>query len=205
MKLWRKKKHSKKTSRLPVYLLLAVVATMLATTGTLAKYSSQFSASTVLNVAAFAGGGSFDFDLDEDLENMYPADTRTVYFAVQNYEDGQDCDVAMEYQVRLETTGNLPLNFTLRRKTDGGNEKGEAVGALEISAPAAGEEPIPGVTYVAAGGKLPVASADDGRTVHAYELEVSWPPEYNDMKYSGKVDEVTVTVIAEQVRPDGEE
>ena len=84
-------KHMRHRPRLLRYLLLAAVVTMLGTTGTLAKYSSQFGTSLSARTAAFAGGGTLDFDLS--LENMAPGDTRTVQFTVQNYDGERNCEV----------------------------------------------------------------------------------------------------------------
>ena len=107
-------KHMRHRPRLLRYLLLAAVVTMLGTTGTLAKYSSQFGTSLSARTAAFAGGGTLDFDLS--LENMAPGDTRTVQFTVQNYDGERNCEVALEYEIAIDTMGNLPLTFTLRGK-----------------------------------------------------------------------------------------
>lgn len=205
MKLPVKKKHSKKTSRLPLFLLLAVVVTMLSTTGTLAKYSSQFSGTMTAEIAAFAGGGSMDFTLE--LEDMCPGDREITYFTVRNYEGDQNCDVAMEYEIQVETTGNLPLTFALVGTEEEGAGAGAPAGGLT---PAGGDSEesgaAGGITYLATGGKLPVAGGESGVQVqHKYELQITWPEDRNDAAYSTEVDQIIVTVTAVQARPtDGE-
>ena len=193
MKLPVKKKHSKKTSRLPLLLLLAVVATMLGTTGTLAKYTSSFSGKLSVEFAAFAGGGSMDFDLP--LEDMYPGVNRTTKFTVRNYDDGRDCQVNTDYEIRIETMGNLPLEFTLRPLED--NEDGGGYNALvgeltEIDGSSAGK------TLLFSGGKLPYVEEEGDRKAHTYQLQVTWPESKNSSDYSKEVDFVTVTVTAKQ-------
>lgn len=179
-------KHMKKPSRLLLYLLLAVVVTMLAATDTLAKYSSQFSTSLSAKVAAFAGGGTLDFDLA--LEDMAPGDTRTVQFTVQNYDGERDCEVAMDYEIVIDTMGNLPLSFTLLGKKEAGDgeENSRLAGPLDQN-------------LTAGGGKLPVAGGEEGgRRQHTYELSISWPKEETNEDYSYEIDLVTVTVTTKQ-------
>ena len=206
MKLPAKKKHSRKTSRLPLYLLLAVVVTTLATTGTLARYRSEFGATANMEVAAFAGGGTLDFNLDVDLGNMYPNETRTTTFTVQNYEGDKKCDVVMDYDIRVDTAGNLPLTFTLRGKRDNDGENSVLAGDFEAvpgEDSSAGGGPAGGKTFVASGGRLPIAGGTDGRpTQHTYQLEVTWEKTENDIQYLGEIDKVTVTVTAVQARPE---
>ena len=203
-------KHRKKSSRLPLYLLLAVLVTSLATTGTLAQYRSEFIATADMKVAAFAGGGALNFDLDVDLNNMYPGEKRITVFTVQNYDGEKECDVAMDYEVRLETQGNLPLEFTLvgTKNSDGEHNELAAREFTELSGPAEGEggeeTPASGKRYLSSGGQLPVASENGQAVQHKYELEILWPLDRNDSVYSGVVDAITVTVTAVQVNPNGE-
>lgn len=186
-----KMKHYKKTSRLPVYLLLAVVATMLAATGTLAKYTSRFNGTVSMQTAAFAGGGSMDFDLS--LENMSPGETRTTRFTVQNYEDGRECDVEMEYEIKIDTMGNLPLTFSLLGQKEAGDGDSTLVGELNDQ-------------LLATGGKLPISGGAEGKKrKHSYELSIRWPATETDGDYSEEIDMVTVTVTTKQVQPAEEE
>lgn len=183
-----------KKSRLLQYLLLAVLATGLAATGTLAKYTSLFSANAIMQVAAFAGGGTVDFDIE--LESMTPGTVRTMQFKVQNYDEEQDCEVALNYDIEVKTTGNLPLSFSLVGAKQSGDscEKSVLAGALDSS-------------LKAVGGKLPVAAdtTNGGRKQHVYELSVSWPEGETDEDYSREIDMVTVIVTTTQEAPDTEE
>ena len=197
MKLPAKKRHSKKTSRLPLLLLLAVVVTMAGTTGTLAKYASSFSGQLSVEIAAFAGGGSMDFDLP--LEDMYPGITRTTKFTVRNFESGQDCQVNMDYEIKIETMGNLPLEFTLRPAPE--NETGNGYNALAENRTET-DGGTAGKTILFSGGKLPYVGEESDKTEHTYQLQVTWPEAKNSSVFSNEVDFVTVTVTAEQAALD---
>lgn len=182
-----KGKHARRGhSRLLPYLLLAAVVTGLTATGTLAKYSSSFSADVSAEVAAFAGGGTMNFEVA--LEDMVPGSARTVQLAVQNYDEQQDCEVQLDYEIQVETTGNLPLTFQLIGKKEAGDENADSVlaGALDS-------------TLKASGGKLPLAS--ESRTRHTYELSITWPQEATDWDYSQEIDMLTVTVTTVQADP----
>lgn len=179
-------------------LLLAAVITSLFANGTMAKYSSSFTGSGVVNVAAFAGGAD-TASFNVAVSGLSPGGTSTVKFAVQNYEGDKNCEVAMTYEVQVETTGNLPLSFTLSSNAGDAGPYNQPVGQLT----AADTEKL---KYTATGGKLPVAvgeeSGGQGQKRHAYELAVTWPADAaHDWDYSNEIDMITVTVTATQVDP----
>ncbi len=185
-------KVQKKKGRLIKYLLLALLATTAAASGTLAKYASTYSGGTVLKVAGFAGGGVINFDVA--LEGMSPGEDppRTVDFAVQNYEGDNVCDVRMNYEIQVETTGNLPLTFSLvgEKEQNDSDPASVLAGALDEN-------------LKAVGGALPPASAEagGGKRRHSYQLVVNWPADRADGDYSQEIDMVTVTVTAVQANP----
>lgn len=181
------KERSRKSRLLP-YLLLAVLVTSLFSTGTLAKYKSMFSGSVEMQVAAFAGGGKADFAVT--LDEMVPGSTNTMQFTVQNFDGEQGCDVALEYEIQIETTGNLPLTFGLIGIND--NESASSlVGGLDS-------------TLKATGGKLPFVSGTENKTAHKYELNITWPEGETDEDYSNEIDMVSVTVTTVQAKPEEE-
>lgn len=187
------KKKGKK-SRLLVLLLLAAVVTSLASTGTLAKYASRFTAGGQAQIASFIGDGSVNFGVD--LGNLSPVQSSSTVFTVRNYDGSQQSDVALSYEIRVETTGNLPLTFSLRGQTQNGDASaatGESVTTKQL-------ERAEGNTWVATGGKLPPASAA-GEKEHSYELTVQWEAGKNNEDYSHEIDMVTVTVTTAQAQP----
>lgn len=172
--------------RLLLLLALAVLATSLAATGTLAKYVSEFTATGSMEVASFAGGGTVNFDVA--LADMVPGELQTVNFVVCNYESEKQSDVGILYEIQVESTGNLPLEFSLLGKSNGG--KGALVGTLDSGGKATG-------------GKLPYY--EDGGAKHSYELSVFWPDTKNSEAYSHEIDMVTVTITAIQEEPEWQE
>lgn len=172
-----------KKVRLLLLLVLAVTVTSLATTGTLAKYASEFKQTVSAEVAAFAGGGTVDFAVA--LADMVPGEQKTVDFTVCNFKGDTYSDVGIVYEIQVESTGNLPLEFSLLGKNDSGtgtlagdfNEEGKA-----------------------SGGWLPLA--EEGKKLqHSYELSVTWSAGMASEEYSHEIDMVTVTVTAVQEDP----
>lgn len=182
----------RKKSRFLRYLLLAVLATSLGTSATLAKYASQTSTEATMQVAAFAGGGTVDFDVV--LEKMSPGQTKSVPFTVQNYDGDGESDVMLNYSVQVETTGNLPLEFTLQGDTQSG-DSGSADGTSVTAGPLEdGEAPH---TKIAKNGVLPPVAVG-GRKQHSYRLDVTWNAGDKNEDYSHEIDLVTVTVTTVQ-------
>lgn len=177
-------KGNGKKARLLRYLVYAALVTTLFTSATLAKYASQFGANASVQVAAFAGGGTVDFDVA--LEGMAPGETRAVQFTVQNYEEDRNCDVQLEYEIQVETTGNLPLTFRLlgQKQSDDSSAGSLLVGTLDSG-------------LKAAGGQLPVVSKE-GKKQHTYELSVTWPPAEANVDYSDEIDMVSLRVTTRQ-------
>lgn len=179
-------KEKAKSSRLLRYLLLAVLATSLAASNTLARYVTTVGGTASFQVAAFVTGGSINFQLP--VTNLVPGGTSSVDFSVANYEDGGNCEVGLDYLVEVETTGNLPLQFTLQSVEQSPGANSSFVGSL---APSQGG-------YRAQGGFLPAVSDNGDRRNHQYRLTMSWPAERTEEKYSDEIDMVTITITAEQ-------
>ncbi len=186
---------ARKRTRLLRYLLLAAVATGLFASTTLAKYASTFKGTATMTIAAFAGGSSV---FDVTMEDMYPGcSPHVVNFTVQNYDGSGESDVMLDYSIQVETTGNMPLEFTLtgQRESDDNYADSRCVGSLAPSA----EDPN---VLTATGGRLPVA-AIGGKKVHSYALKVTWPEAEDDSDYSHEIDMITVSVTTVQVNPTG--
>lgn len=184
-------KTARKKPKLVRYLLILALATTMVASATLARYSSLSAITASMQVAAFASAGTVDFAVD--LEGLSPGNKtpRTIQFAVQNYDEKQDCQTALDYTVRVETTGNLPLKFVLRGQTGEIAENNQPAGSLS---PVSGQEHV----WEAAGGKLPPAGE---RKQHKYELAVTWDETAEGLDYSHEIDMVTVTVTTTQADP----
>lgn len=185
------KTQRKKHSRLWVYLLYLGLVTSLILSVTLAKYASVAGGTGTATVAAMAGEVEAA-PIEMPLEGLTPGGApKTLTFAVVNYSGGAVSEVALDYDITVTTTGNLPLTFTL------------AAGTAEntVTLPVGGEILTAGKTQTLTGGSFPLAA--DGtqgllKQSHPYTLTVTWPGEKSEAGYAHEIDLVTVKVAARQ-------
>lgn len=166
---------------LRVLLVLALLS-LTASAFTMAKYTTENTGFAKAAVASLVQGGSFQFDTA--LDTLTPGSTSYVNFQVTNYEGEKLCEVAMDYEIQVESMGNLPLQFQLSGRV----EPADTDGSSSLVNPLEGG--------IAAGGVMPHSAK--GKVTHVYQLAVTWPESYDDEAYSDEIDMVSITVKAEQ-------
>ena len=190
------KTQRKKHNRLWVYLLYLGLVTTLILSVTLARYVSTADGTGTATVAAMAGGGE---PIQMILDDMLPGgEPKTLEFQVVNYNGDTVSEVALGYEIMVETTGNLPLQFTLTAsKAEGADPAGTTVGAGAILENGDGAR-----FQTLSGGFIPIAKDKTGdalaKQAHTYTLTVTWPKENNNKGYADEIDLVTITVLARQ-------
>lgn len=169
-------------------LLGAVLATSHAVGGALAKYTAAGASSDEARVALFGHNESITI---AGLPAK-PGDQATTTLAVSNKSaNGQVSEVAQEYQIEVETAGNLPLEFTL---TDSAGTPYQPVQDIK----AAGTTTFNTITYAGA--------SDDGWSfspgtaeTHTYTLTVTWPADEKKPDYANIPDFVQVNINVSQI------
>lgn len=175
------KKHLTKW-RVLTYLLILSSASLLIIGPTYAKYVSEVDGKGSGSVAAW--GSDFTVTNSIDLSQLKPGGKIDYMFNVTNVKDGRTSEVSQEYSIILNTTGNLPLTYTLAADKTVSSGSFVKDGILTI------ENGICTLT----GGTLPHTNS----TTHAYTLTISWPADKNDASYADEIDLVTLTVNAQQ-------
>ena len=168
--------------RIIVYLCCLSIVGLFAVGGTYARYTQDVQGQATGSVAAVALGGTLD--LTSKLEGMRPGDSKTIGFTVSNKNDATVSEVVLNYSVSVETTGNLPLAYTLAPKS--GGEAGTYV-----------ESNASGRKWT--GGALSLGDSD---VTHTYLLTVTWPADKADESLADEIDLVTLTVDAQQAEPE---
>lgn len=174
------------------YLLYLALVTSVVTSVTLARYSSGAAGEATAMVAAFVAGDTLDLDVPL-REQLKPGDTQTVDFTVTNFDGSLDNNLVLEYEIRVETTGNLPLEFTLageKANEDGSADTEEKYSRLAV--------PAEGKPLVWNGGRLPGVMSS-GRKIHSYRLSIHWRDAESDEQYSDEIDKVGVKIITKQI------
>lgn len=165
--------------RVVCYMLVLTAACTLVLGATYSRFSSQATGTGTANIAAAALNSNMD--VSEALEGMAPGESRTITFQVGNRENsGTVSEVTQSYTIAVETTGNLPLVYTLSTE-----DTPNADHALTHSSG----------SLVWTGGLLPHSTP----TIHIYTLTVSWPDGESDPSLTDEIDLVSVTVEAKQV------
>lgn len=183
--------QGKKKRRLIRYLLYLVLVSGTMTSVTLARYASTGHVTAAAVVASFSTGGSTNFDVALSGE-LYPgAEAKVIPITVSNYKGDATCEVELEYDIQVETTGNLPLEFSLRgeKDADDSNAASILVGPFRQAEGST-------LKWGAEEGRLPQGEKRE----HRYELVVAWPAAEKSADYSGEIDMVSITVNARQAK-----
>ena len=150
---------------------------------TSAKYISQSHGNDSASVACFSPSLISENNIDiSDIKK--PGDSTEKTFKVQNFSGDSVSEVTIKYTITLETTGNLPLRFTICDVSESnsviwtcdgisGNQKYEYECPFVFS---------PGVNET-----------------HGYRLKAEWPAGQNGAQFAGMTDAVYLSVIWEQV------
>ncbi|MCH1942555.1 hypothetical protein [Holdemania massiliensis] len=131
-------------------------------------------------------------DITDQLKGIASENPVEIEFSVVNFkkEEGiqKISEVAQDYTITVETTGNLPLNFAL--STVGSTSTpNDYIKTFQVSQ----SNPT---QWVGTGGQLPTGKA----VTHMYQLSVSWNGvDYE--KYLDEIDRVLLIIEAKQVQP----
>lgn len=197
-------------SRLMGYLLLLTAASFGVISMSYARYTSQVTGEGTATVALWGSDATITQTFPVNVEALTPGGNQSFDFMITNTKEGKISQVAQEYSIKVETTGNLPLEFTLASKDPTGNASND--GSF-VTTGAGGKLELNSNTAEATGGFLPHTNL----VTHKYTLTVTWPTATattaadgsgtggidgsDDAKYADEIDLVTLTVSAVQALP----
>ena len=184
--MMRRAKQKKHIFKLRYLAYLALVTTVIGST-TLASYAMTGNTTAGAAIAIFTSGVQKTLDLGTQGA-LAPGEVKEIMFNVTNSENGKVCEVPVSYEVQIETTKNLPLQFSLTGTKDN-EEADESLNALVGS--------LDQKTLLATGGKLPSARSGGG-TNHSYTLRITWPQSENAEAYSSEIDHLSVKIKTTQ-------
>lgn len=126
-------------------------------------------------------------NISDLLQTLQPGDRKELKFEVHNYQNtGEMSEVAQDYSVTVQTSGNLPLTFVLNGENTDVQGKLAEIGSQTGSA------------WKWTGGWLPQAQS----VSHRYTLTVVWPADKNDVMLADEIERITLTVDAVQALPE---
>lgn len=148
-----------------------------------AYYVSESHAGDTASVAHFSPSLVSDSNIDIS-EIKKPGDSVECSFKVQSDSDYRGSDVAMQYKIILQTTGNLPLRFTVL-------DSYESVIAVWTCNGADGN-----CEYEY---ECPLVFSPGVAQTHDYKLRAEWASSENGAQFSGMTDAVCLSVVWEQI------
>ena len=180
--------HSQK-GRIPRKLLhtaviICVAVLCLTSVGiTSAKYIFQSHGNDSASVACFSPSLIAENNIDiSDIKK--PGDSTEKTFKVQNFSGDSVSEVTIKYTITLETTGNLPLCFTLL------DADGNSLEVWDCNGTNGQRE----YKY-----ESPTVFSLGVAQTHDYTIRAQWQSDRNAARFSGMTDAVYVSVKWEQV------
>lgn len=165
-------------------LFCGLLIVVLFSTVTLSKYMTQVTGSSSAAVA----GVSLEINNSTtpiDISNLSPGTSTSYTFSVVNFKDNQVSDVTLDYTVRVSTTGNLPITYTLAPADDEAST--ENLVTTTNTNEGTGSQTWTG--GVLAGGE---------KVTHSYKLTATWAVGEYDISYMNEIDAVEIVVDATQ-------
>jgi len=174
-------KHDKKMIiiRLTAIVLCLVFITSKFISKTLAKYTSSDFGSDSARVATFFVGNNSTASIGEfSLDDIYNGESKTIEFAIVNFDADNMTEVAYSYEFTVSTLHNLPLIITIAPKEKQGS--GELATVSDL---------------VATNGMM---DCNDEST-HIYTITITWDKNYTDYQYTELIDVLTIDYTCTQI------
>ena len=190
----KKKKYNieyKKVTVAFIFLLLFLSTVILFTESlskTYTKYETNSSGISKIDYAYFILQPGY-YTESVKLDSILPNINSYLYaFTVSNFKDDKRSDVDMTYELEIQTTTNLPLEFDL---FDANNLNESIITSNEVSPDEDGsffrtiKIPLKELSY-------------KNNQTDSYVLTVNFPERYNEEIYQGIIDFISIKLKAEQ-------
>lgn len=176
----------KKNVKTILFLLLSII--VCSSIGTmLAKYRSQTTANKELEIAYYVVETQHETQ-QLKLAAMVPREEPYKYgITILNSKNGRASETAIEYNIQIRTTTNLPLQFSIVKEGENENQIFETQTVQDTD----------GVYYI----KMNTGLKEFGLTKeqHNYVLEITFPKEYKaNSEYADIIELVEITVDSKQ-------
>ena len=184
----RRRKSRKRLIYIKLVLILILIIFMMNSFGnSLSKYKSTATSTADVDLAFyFVKATSISQDLQ--LDSILPKSGSYTYsFSVSNFEGNKRTDTAIDYTIELKTTTNLPLLYTVHRQNSNTN--------LITNAQNTRDDDGTYFKYMTVTGDSFGFSTNE---THVYEIEVTFPSQYNDAEYENIVEYIKLSINTTQ-------
>ncbi len=133
------------------------------------------------------------------LDEITPDSSQTYTFSVTNFNGSNQSHLPFEYEIKIQTYGNLPITVQVASKSITTNS-GEAADTVS------GRGTVNSPVNISTTGKMYVdTSSAKQKYEHEYNVTISWPKSTDAdwyEKYSTEVEYLSISVTASQLAPD---
>ena len=160
---------------------------------TYSRYTTDVSVQVEPQLAFFVADAKSYRDTLE-LGEILPSEDPYYYaFTVSNFKDDQKANVDLEYQLRIVTTTNLPLQYELYRNTDDYTD-GNIIDKKEVS------QNSDEMFFQTLSSSAYYDLSFQNKMTDTYVLKVTFPVEYQQFpeKYAGPVELIEIQLDARQ-------
>lgn len=147
-------------------------------------HSNTIMTSSNQGIASFIFEANKTDEIDLNLNNLVPGDSKEYLFSVTNTNEDDISDVTVEYELIIKTYHFIPITIDLYKIKE---NKEEFVGTCnETSSRNSNNELVctmPKSTLI-----------NSQKQVDDYKLKINFPIEYNDVSYSNLVDYINIEI-----------
>lgn len=146
-----------------------------------ARYATGETGSDEARIAIF--GNSESITMTDFPKNWKPGMSREYKIIISNQKNGRISEVAQEYDIEIETQGNLPLEYELKK------DDNTMVGKFSESSNEA--------SHTFKNNDMEFQASQDREDT--YQLVITWPEEKNEESFMGIPDTVRININVNQI------
>ena len=158
-----------------------------------ARYQSNATTNSNIQVAFYVLNENYE-KMTLKLDSLYPREEPYVYnFSISNFKDEKICETDMEYDLKIRTTTNLPLEYRLYS-----NQNYNDTDALNIITSDEITQDEDG-TYFRIIKTNTESFSYKEKKENIYQLVVYFPQKYNTINYQDIIEGIEISVDSKQV------
>ena len=181
-----------------VLLIAFIIGLILMLKNILARYTSAGVSDTDVKIAFYTFKDTYQ-EGNIFLDNLYPTPDEAPFeyiFTVSNSDGTNVAETSMEYEIQLETTTNLPLDFEIEKKT-GNGDFNKLVEGTDINSKLTLDST--GVNYIKRINILNGNFNYNEEEIDTYKINVRFPLKYVDQpEFEDLIENIKVIVDAHQ-------
>ena len=191
-KYLRERKAIRTKRRIRLLLIIAIVIILYKILfDSFSLYESEANSDADADVAYFVLNDEYERKVIT-LGDLEPGESQTAVFHISNYKLDDDnneqvAETDMEYTLKIRTTTNLPLEYTLTKSHEGNSS--QSVGLITDD---------DGTYFRKLLEETDTFSCDQGYT-NTYTLTVTLPSSCDDIKYQNIIEAIEISVEAKQI------